>query len=233
MRVLSFMEQLLAIEAETKYLLTASDRSYEQSLMQELLRIFKEAELQFGPRDASYQLAVPRITECHNSRTYIFRPLRTTRIYLSHDSRTKPWIASLELAHEAIHILSPAPFGRGPTILEEGLAEYFAQRYADRVHGLTFERGSNPRADAVMHAVSALLAKNKFVIRELRTRQPVISNVDEKLLVEVAGIERSQAKFLCTDFVSYWRTPSPLGKFAAEGAERLAACLRSIWKQPH
>ena len=49
MRVLGFMENLLAIEAETKVLLSASDRSYEQTLMQELLRIFKEAELLFGP----------------------------------------------------------------------------------------------------------------------------------------------------------------------------------------
>lgn len=231
MRVLSFMEELLAIEAETKYLLAASDRSYEQTLMQELLRIFKEAELRFGPRDASYQLSVPRITECATSRTYILRPLRMTRIYLSRDSRTKPWIASLELAHEAIHILSPGAFGKGPTILEEGLAEYFAQRYANSVHGLTFERGSNPKADTVMRAVSALLTKNEFVIKDLRTRQPVISKIDEKLLVEVAGIELSQAKFLCTDFLSYWRTPSPWSKLASQGAERLTACLRSIWNK--
>ena len=224
------MEELLAIEAETKYLLAASDRSYEQTLMQELLRIFKEAELRFGPRDASYQLSIPRITECASSRTYIVRPLRMTRIYLSRDSRTKPWIASLELAHEAIHILSPAAFGKGPTILEEGLAEYFAQRYANRVHDLTFERGSNPKADAVMRAVSALLAKNEFVIKDLRTRQPVISKIDEKLLVEVGGIEPGLAKFLCTDFLSYWRTPSPLSKFAARSAERLTDCLRSIWE---
>lgn len=224
------MEELLAIEAEAKYLLAASDRSYEQTLMQELLRIFKEAELQFGPRDASYQLSIPRITDCASSRTYILRPLRMTRIYLSRDSRTKPWIASLELAHEAIHILSPIAFGSGPTILEEGLAEYFAQRYANRVHDLTFERGSNPKADTVMRSVSTLLAKNKFVIKDLRTRQPVISKIDENLLVEVAGIERSHAKFLCTDFLSYWRTQSPWSKFAARGAERVADCLRSIWK---
>ncbi len=44
------MENLLAVEAEAKYLLT-SDRSQEQTLLQELLRIFKEAELLFGPRD--------------------------------------------------------------------------------------------------------------------------------------------------------------------------------------
>ena len=229
MPVLRFMEDLLAIEAEAKYLLAASDRSYEQTLMQELLKIFKEAELLFGPRDASFELSIPRITECATSRTYILRPLRKARIYLSRDSRTKPWLASLELAHEAVHVLSPVGFASGPTILEEGLAECFAQSYVNRVHGLSFERGANPKADAVMQAVSTLLAKNKSVIKHLRTRQPVISKIDEKLLVEVAGIERSQAKFLCTNFRSYWRTPSPWSGFATQSAERLAACLRSIW----
>ena len=229
MRTLRLMEDLLAIEAETKFLLTASNRSYEQTLMQELLKIFKEAELLFGPRDASYQLSVPRITECASSRTYIIRPLRMTRIYLSRDARNKPWLASLELAHEAIHVLSPAGFS-GPTILEEGLAEWFAQKYVSRVHGMEFERGTNPKADEVMRAVAKLLAKNQFVIKSLRTRQPVISKIDEKLLVEVAGVEASQAKFLCTDFKSYWQ-PSPWSGFAAQGAERLADCIRSIYKR--
>src|SRR5215470_6993644 len=203
MRTLRIMEDLLALEAETKFLLTASDRSYEQTLMQELLRIFKEAELLFGPRDSSYQLSIPRITECASSRTFILRPLRMTRIYLSRESRTKPWLASLELAHEAIHLLSPVAFGSALTILEEGLAEWFAQRYVSRVHEMSFERGADPKADAVLRSVSTLLAKNEFVIKNLRTRQPVISKIDEKLLVEVAGIEPGHAKFLCTDFRSY------------------------------
>jgi len=202
------MENLLAIEAEAKVFLFASDRSHEQTLMQELMRILKEAELLFGPRDTSYQLSVPRLTECTSSRSFIFRPLRMARIYLSRESRTKPWIASLELAHEAVHVLSP---GWAPTVLEEGLAEWFAQRYADRVHGLSFERGTNPKADAVMRAVSTLLVKNESVIRNLRTRQPVISKIDEKLLIEVAGIGLSEAKFLCTDFQHYFRTPSTTG----------------------
>ena len=199
------MEDLLAIEAETKFLLAAGDRSFEQTLMQELLRIFKEAELLFGPRDDSFQLSVPRVTECASSRTYILRPLRMTRIYLSRDSRTKPWKASLELAHEAIHVLSPVGFISGLTILEEGLAEWFAQRYVGRAHDMEFERGANPKADAVMQAVSKLLARDQSVIKKLRRRQPVISRIDEKLLVEVAGIDSNQAKFLCTDFKSYWR----------------------------
>lgn len=199
------MEDLLAVEAEAKFLLAPSDRSFEETLMQELLKIFKEAELLFGPRDDSYQLSTPRVTECASSRTYFLRPLRMTRIYLSRGARSKPWLASLELAHEAVHVLSPAAIGSGPTILEEGLAEWFAQRYAGRVHGLEFERGANPTADAVMHAVSTLLAKNQSVIKTLRTRQPVISKIDERLLIEVAGVEPNQARFLCTDFLSYWR----------------------------
>ena len=202
--MLRLMEDLLAIEAETKFLLAAGDRNYEQTLMQELIRILKEAELLFGPRDTSYRLSIPRLTECTSSRSFIFRPLRMARIYLSRESRAKPWIASLELAHEAVHVLSP---GWAPTVLEEGLAEWFAQRYSDRVHGLSFERGANPKADAVMRAVSTLLAKNESVIRNLRTRQPVISKIDEKLLVEVAGIGLSEAKFLCNDFKHYFRTP--------------------------
>jgi hypothetical protein len=222
------MENLLALEAEAKYLLAGKDRSHEQTLMQELLRIFKEAEFLYGPRDTSYQLSMPRFSECASSRTLVFRPLRIARIFLSRESRIKPWMASLELAHEAIHVMSPVTLGSNLTILEEGLAERFAQNYVARVHGYTFDNDIHSKTAAVMRAVSALLAKNKFVIKDLRARQPVISKIDEKLLVEVAGIERSQAKFLCTDFQSYWQ-PSSWGS-AAQGIEHLTAYFRSIWK---
>ena len=227
---LRLMEDLLAIEAETKFLLGARDRSHEEKLMQELLTIFKEAETLFGPRDSSYQLATPRITECASSRTYILGPLRKTRVYLSRDAKTKPWVASLELAHEAVHLLSPRAFGSSLTILEEGLAEWFAQRYVSRIHEMTFERGSNPKADAVMREVETLLAKNELVIKRLRTHQPVISKIDERLLVEVAGIEVSKAKFLSSGFRAYWRASSPLGAVAAQGAEHIANYFRGIWK---
>ena len=105
------MENLLAIEAETKFLLAASDRSYEQTLMQELLKIFKEAELLFGPGDPSYQLSIPRITQCATSRTYIFRPLRMTRIYLSRESRIKPWLASVFVFVECSEAVGAESFG--------------------------------------------------------------------------------------------------------------------------
>ena len=80
MRVLNFMKNLLAIEAETKYLSSAGDRSFEQTLMQELLKIFEEAEQLFGPRDTAFQLSLPRISECGTARTIIIPSLRMTRV---------------------------------------------------------------------------------------------------------------------------------------------------------
>jgi len=222
------MENLLAIEAETKFLLSSRDRSFEQTLRQELLSIFEEAELLFGPRDPSYQMSTPRISECARASTYILWPFGITRIYLTRDSRTTPWLASLELAHEAIHILSPGGFDFVPTILEEGLAEWFARRYVSRIYGMSFQRDSDPQYDAVMTAVSTLMSKNEFVIRDLRARQPVISKIDEKLLIEVGGIEPDQAKFLCTDYLSYFGI-SPPWRFMEQHAEWVEARLRSLF----
>jgi hypothetical protein len=75
------MEELLRIEAEAKSFFGATDRAYEQTLLDELLTIIKEAELLFGPRDSSYELLPPRITECACAYPYVY-PFRKNRIYL-------------------------------------------------------------------------------------------------------------------------------------------------------
>lgn len=227
MRVLWLMEQFLAMEAETKYLLTARDRSYERSLKKELLAILEEAEFWFGPRIGAYEVHEPLITECFTAHVMI-HPFRFARIYLTSDCKTDRFLASYELAHEAIHVLGPA-FSVAATVLEEGLATYFSLKYMNRVYGLALLNTSDPSYDAAMHAVSKLLAKNEFAIKELRTHQPVVSKIDERLLVEVAGIERSHAKFLCADFQAYARTPSPWGERAAESAQVFVNGFRSIW----
>ena len=229
MRILWFMEHFLAMEAEAKYLLATKDRSYERSLKKELLRILEEAELLFGPRISTYEVHEPLITECFTAQVMV-HPFRFARIYLTSDSRTDRFLASYELAHEAIHVLGPA-FSVGPTVLEEGLATYFSLRYMNRVYGFTWQNTSDPKYDAAMRAVSTLLAKNEFVIKELRTHQPVISKIDERLLVDVAGIEPSDAKFLGTDFQSYARPLSPWSERAAQGAQLFVNGFRSIWDQ--
>ena len=223
---LQFMESLLRLEAEAKYFLGATDRSYEQTLMDELLKIIEEAELLFGPRDRSYELLPPRISECGCAHPYVY-PFRKIRIYLSSQSKTRH-LAAYQLSHEAIHVLGPTR--SWTTVLEEGLATYFSHAYMNREYGLQFE-APNRWYGAAMLAVAPLLAKNKFVIKELRARQPLLSRIDETLLVEVAGIEPEQARILCADFESSWLVPSSWSEYATQGRQIFAEGFRSIWDE--
>jgi hypothetical protein len=223
---LQFMENLLRIEAEAKYFFGATDRSYEQTLMDELLKIFEEAESLFGPRDRSYELLPPRITECACAYPYIY-PFRKIRIYLPSQAKTRS-VASCLLSHEAVHVLGPSY--SWSTVLEEGLGECFSNAYMDRVYGFHFD-APNRWYDAAMRAVAPLLAKNEFVIKELRVRQPQISKIDEELLVEVAGIELDHARFLCADFENCWLTAPTWSEYTVRGAQIFANGFRSIWDQ--
>jgi hypothetical protein len=221
---LQFMEDLLRIEAEAKYFFGATDRAYEQALLGELLKMIADAESLFGPRDRSYELLPPRISECLCAYPYIY-PFRKIRIYLTSEAKTR-FVASSQLAHEAIHVLGPTP--SWTTVLEEGLAEWFSHSYMKRVYSLHSE-SPNCWYDAARRAVSPLLAKNKFVIKELRARQPLLSKIDESLLLEVAGVTPEQAKVLCADFESSWLTGSNWGEHATRGAQMFAAGFRSFW----
>ena len=100
----------------------------------------------------------------------------------------------------------------------------------NRVYGLQFE-APNRWYDAALRAVSPLLAKNQSVIRELRARQPQLSKIDEKLLVEVAGVEPDQARLLCADFESSWLTGSNWNEYTTRGAQMFVSGFRSIWDQ--
>ena len=220
---IQFMESLLRLEAEAKSLFGATDRLYEQKLMDELLKIMEEAESLFGPRDRSYELLPPRITECGCAHPFVY-PFRKVRVYLTSHSKD-PRIASYQLAHEAVHVLSPTT--SWATVLEEGLATWFSNKYMKRVHGVQFE-APNRWYDAALRAVSPLLAKNQSVIKELRVRQPLLSKIDETLLVEVAGIDPDDASVLCADFESSWLVASTWGEYAAQGTQIFVNGFRSI-----
>lgn len=227
---IDFMEMLLVIAAEAESLFIGKNRSYERALKEELLKIVEEAEFLFGPRDSSYELLEPRITEKYYAQPAIY-PSRKARIYLTSYSKTARYMAAAELSHEAVHVLSPISYGEAVTVLEEGLATYFSNRYVNRVYGVQFETTGDRHYDAALRAVSNLMANNEFVIKELRLHQPVISRIDVRLLVEVAGVDLDLARFLCRDFHRYRQPPMPWSTRATQGAQIFGRGLQSIWDQ--
>jgi hypothetical protein len=82
-----------------------------------------------------------------------------------------------------------------------------------------------------MRAVAPLLTKNKLVIKELRSRQPQLSKIDEKLLVEVADIEPDHARLLCANFESSWLTASDWSEYAVRGTQIFVNGFRSMWDE--
>lgn len=228
MVTIDFMERLLMVAAEAESLFSDKNRRYERPLKEELSKIIGEAELLIGPRDSSYELLEPRITDACYA-TPAFYPPRKVRIYLTKLSKTARHMAAYELSHEVVHVLSPVRYGESVTVLEEGLASYFSFRYVERNYGVQFESTGDPHYDEAMRGVEKLLTKNEFVIKELRVREPVISRIDERLLVDVAGADVDLAKFLCRDFPSYRNPPIPLGTRATQNAQLFAKGLQSIW----
>lgn len=227
-RIVRLMEELLRIEADLKAMVGLNDRALERALKQELLQILEEAEFLFGPRDHSIELLEPRISEKSYGQGYGDRKVR---IYLTSRSKNEPWVASYELSHEAIHLISPVVWGQA-TVLEEGLATYFSFKYLNRVHGIQMTTTGFRKYDAAQRGVASLLAENEFLIKELRVHQPVISKIDEKLMVEVGNVEPSLAKFLCSDFETYGggsQLETTLWKELSNGARNIATGLRSIW----
>jgi hypothetical protein len=222
---LQIMEELLRLEADAKHVLGAADHSYEQTLLDELITILEEVELLFGPRDRSYELLPPRITECGCAYPYIY-PSKKIRVYLTAGAKNRS-VASNLLSHEAIHLLGPTK--SWATVLEEGLAEWFCHRYMSHTFGIQIE-APNRWYDAARRAVAPLLAKNEHVIKELRERQPQLSKIDEPLLIEVAGVDPAHAKVLCADFESSWLTAQNWSEYATGGAQIFANGLRSIWQ---
>ena len=169
------------------------------------MKILEEAQELFGPRDSSYEILEPEFFDGNHSHgEYIQR--KKIKLRLTRDCADKYYYASYTLAHEAIHMLSPVFYGES-TMLEEGIATYFSHDYVKRLYGWNVEKTGDPKYDAALHAASELMAKNEFVIKELRTHQFVISKINAPLLIEHAGIEPQLATLLASDFLSYGEKP--------------------------
>ena len=228
---INFMENLLLIAAEAESFFIGKYRSYERAWKEELLKILEEAEFWFGPRDRSYELLEPRITERYYASPFIL-PSRKIRIYLTKEDLQAPYFVTYTLAHEAVHVLSPEwVHGVGTTILEEGLATYFSFKYVKLMHCVQFQTTGDRHYDAAFRAVSRLMTNNELVIKRLRVRQPVISKIDVKLLVEEAGCELELAKFLCRDFQTYRQPPISWSARATQNAQLFVRGAQSLWEQ--
>lgn len=146
------------------------------------------AEELYGPRTHTRTF---RVINFHDRQPQVFYPSPSEiEIRLGLPCQTELERGCYQLAHEALHCLSPVDIWTATT-LEEGLATSFAHSYirnhggTDWNHSPTFWSGSgDQRYDLARGIVEMFLSSRPNAIRRLREKQPVISAISADLIIE-------------------------------------------------
>jgi hypothetical protein len=153
----------------------------------------------FGPRDEKYVVVG---IEYHNGNPQLYYPTSNHHVVvrLARRCESDCLEALYELAHECIHLLSPTG-GMDVTVLEEGLAVYFAELHLREEHGVPKYPTTQATYTEARQAVQRLLSIDASVIRALRQRQPALSRVTaQDLLACNRAVPRDLAERLCEPF---------------------------------
>lgn len=125
---------------------------------------------------------------------------------LSNDARNDNAKILWQLAHECVHLMTPARLWT--SMLEEGLACWFQLRWTKLVPQLFPENKCNPencfankRFFEAYSMVEEILKQDPDAIKRLREVEPVISKFTPKMIVsELSYVDVPTAKLLCSRF---------------------------------
>lgn len=148
----------------------ATNDGYCWALTSLLGSFLRELEEKYGPREKDW---TPLGIEFHGEIPMIWYPgnCKSVSIMLTESASLNPQQAIYQLAHEAVHLLSPSG-GRETLVVEEGMANSYAReiafRYGFQVHNVipSYEWASKLQTDLEIHRSDA--------IRFLRKARPVM-----------------------------------------------------------
>lgn len=165
--------------------------------------MIRMAEELYGKRDRSYAFLGFEFTKA-NTRLRHMEATKELVIQLSVDSLHNPMEVYASLAHECIHLLSPLPNPQaGTTVLEEGLATFFAEVYMLFMHKW-YQPIDAPRYRYAQALVGKLLEVDRQAIKKLRRKQPVLSLISKKLILkQYPDLPEEIATGLTEKFVYY------------------------------
>lgn len=158
-------EQILARPIQNGYTWTLGSR---------LAQALTEAEKRYGKRDMSWTLAGVEFT--NEAQPKVWYPFsydggRFILVQLTQGTVCDEKRALFQLAHEVIHLLSPAGPGEATTVFEEGLATYFSIQYAQE-QGVDISPNyiSSEKYSKAYDAIAALYASdnNDLIDRQIR-----------------------------------------------------------------
>jgi len=137
-------------------------------------------------------------------------------IQLSFRGMMNPIHAYLELAHECVHLLSPAP--KPVLIIEEGMANAFSYNYLRETMKIPVRPGPQRYYDEAAALVTSLLDIDRYGIRKLREEEPDTRKITKSLILKYFPTvsEAVAARLVRTFLNGVTDTPGTLAQYARE-----------------
>ncbi len=178
------------------------------TLTSRLGQILEDYEQRLGPAARTYRLLGIEFTT--NPRPRIWYPdfgsgPNSIIIQLTQRARRHHELALFQLAHEAFHLLNPLKPGARTSVLEEGLASYFATRFVKaNTKAETPSLFSEPAYRTALDHVAALAARHPDFtarLRRLRELNNGFSTLSpDKLRAAFPNIKAREAATLAAPF---------------------------------
>lgn len=189
----------------------SKDSFNRQDLLTVSTFMVEDIERLIGPRlqDKAYEFTGIYFASSHPQMEYTQKGRRhLTKIRLASGSSKDPGSALWQLAHECVHLITP--FG-GSTVLEEGVACWYQERWVDKIPQVFPEwvksrrnEGYFPSYDEAYALVDALMTKDPDVLKRLRRSEPVICKISAELLKQEAPwLNKAVARKLAARFKTW------------------------------
>jgi hypothetical protein len=153
----------------------------KQLITSKLEHILQTAEERYGARDYSYTILRIEFTQEEQPQIYYPRDKQII-IQITQNCITDIDYAVYQVAHEAIHCLSPMG-KKAANVLEEGLATLFSIEYT-RENGNNDLKVYDPKYKDAYKLVEELISIDPEIIKKLRNVQPTISLVNKDLIMK-------------------------------------------------
>jgi len=155
---------------------------FSWTITSKLGNILRSAEEKYGNRDQSYTILGVEFTQDEIPQIWYPGNCKHIVIQITMNCMDDFNRAIYQVAHEAIHCLSPT--GRnGASVLEEGLATLFSIEYTFANKNGIWTPSDQKYINA-SELVKQLISIDSEIIKKLRMIQPTISLIDKDLIIQ-------------------------------------------------
>ena len=152
---------------------------FSYTLTSKMGDILNNAETLYGKRDYSYTILGIEFYNLPNPQVWYPQNCKHIVIQLTARCLINFNEGVYELAHEVIHCLSPTAGQFPATVLEEGLATYFAVDYTQKNGHGNFSNIVDPKYRNAYNLFAQLIGIDIDIVKKLRQVQPTISLITQ------------------------------------------------------